>query len=170
MIELAPFESLGAISVLSRLDPNDLIEAHLVRGAQANHLDIFADWRAMQSHAVLSLVLKDRKTGGKPFAVLALGHTGQAGVGQAALLACDHARYRRQLVNASRQIRDRMPEFCSEWGIHRIEARCWSKHPTAGGFLTACGFKYEADLPGFGADGLETFQQFAWIFEQPEGS
>ena len=62
MIELAPFANLAAHSVLSRLDPNDLIEAHLVRGGRADHLDIFADWRAMQSHALLSLVLKDGRS------------------------------------------------------------------------------------------------------------
>lgn len=162
MITLVPFENLAAMSVLSRLDPYDLIEAQLVRGGRADHLDIFADWRAMQAHALLSLVLKDDRKGGVAFAVLALGGTGQAGVAQAALLARDHARFRRGLAKAALLILAGLPGFCAERGIHRIEARCWSDHPTAARFLTYCGFARETDMPGFGLDGQARFSQFAW--------
>jgi len=170
MITLAPFDNLGAMAVLSRLDPSDLIEAHLVRGVHADHLTLFADWRGMQAQAVLSLVLKDDRRGGKPFAVLALSNTGQAGVAQAALLARDHAAHWRALATAALMIRAGLPEYCAEWGIYRIEARCWAGHPSAARFLTHCGFAPETDMPGFGPDGTAIFRQFAWITPPLEGS
>lgn len=170
MIELAPFENLAGMAVLKNLDPNDLIEAQLMRGGGVDHLDIFSDWRAMQAHAVLSLVLKDGRARGGPFAVLALGNTGQAGVAQAALLARDHKRFRRPLAEAALRIRAELPQYCAERGIHRIEARCWHGHPTASKYLEACGFRIEVDMRGFGRDGRHIFRQFAWVFTPTEGT
>lgn len=157
-----PYDDHGAMAVLSRLDPNDLIEAQLIRGAQASHLELFADWRAMQGARLLSLVLHDVRRG-CPFAVLGLAHTGQSGVAQAAMLSRDHKLYRRPLIEAALQIRNRMPQFCQDNGIHRIEARSWAMHPTAGRFLSACGFRHEIEMAGFGRDGRVPFNQFAWI-------
>lgn len=163
MISAQPYDDHAAMAVLSRLDPNDRIEACLARGANASHLAIFADWRAMQGARLVSVVLRDEARARQPFAVLALAHTGQAGVAQAALLARDHKAHRRALAQVARRIRAEMPPFCAAHGIHRIEARCWAGHPTAARFLTLCGFAHETDMPGFGADGAATFRQFAWI-------
>ncbi|MBY5988206.1 hypothetical protein [Roseovarius atlanticus] len=162
MIDLSGFTNLAGMAVLGHLDVNDLIEAQLVRGHQADHLDLFTDWKVMQAGAVVSLILSDPKTGGRPFAVLALGNTGQAGVAQAALLSKCHVRNRRSLARAALQIRARLPIFCEEVGIFRIEARCWSDHPTAPTFLHHCGFHPEVDMPGFGPKGRDRFTQFAW--------
>lgn len=170
MITPIPFENLAGMAVLSRLDLNDLAEAQLIRGVRADHLDIFSDWRGMQAAAVLSLILTDDRRGGVPFAVLALGNTGQAGVGQAALLARDHARFGRALAEAGALIRRKMPAFCAELGIHRIEARCWAEHPTAARFLKLCGFHHDTDMPGFGPDGWTVFRQFAWTQPEPKGN
>ncbi len=163
MIEARPYDDHGAMAVLSRLDPDDLIEAQLARGGAVTHLALFADWRALQGARLVSLVLRATRQGRAPFAVLALAHTGQAGVAQAALLARSHDKFRRELVCALRQIRSRLPGVCAEAGIHRIEARSWAGHPRAGAFLSACGFVHETDMPGFGAGGADVFRQFAWI-------
>ncbi|MEM7317408.1 MAG: hypothetical protein AAF408_00150, partial [Pseudomonadota bacterium] len=111
---------------------------------------------------VLSLVLRDKRRANQPFAVLALGNTGQAGVAQAALLARKHRRHARALVAACRQIRAEMPAFCSDLGIRRVEARAHAGHPRASRFLQSCGFAFETDMPGFGGDGRAVFRQFAW--------
>lgn len=161
MINLRPFDDFAAMDVIRNLDPFDQLEAEATRGATSSHLAIWADWRAMQGATVKSWVVS---TGaGTPFALVALGHTGQGGVAQAAMLARDHRRFRRELVALAVAIRDRMPGFCNELGIHRIEARAWAGHPRASTFLQLVGFKFETDMPGFGPRGTETFRQFAYV-------
>lgn len=164
MIHPRAYDELGAMAVFKALDPHDLMEAQIMRGRAVTHLALFADWQAIQPHAVLSLLLVTSPArGAKPFGLLMLGNTGQAGVAQAAFLARDHGRFRRELVQAARAIRADMPAFCRERGIHRIEARAWAGHPRASHFLQAIGFQAEAVMPGFGASGAETFIQFAWF-------
>lgn len=160
MISARPYDDMAAFAVLRDLDAFDQLEAEAVRGARATHLAIFAEWRGMEPHRVASWVVQT--AAGTPFAVVALANTGQAGVAGAAMLARDHARYRRELVQLARAIRTRMPSFAAQAGIHRIEARAWADHPRASQFLTMVGFRHEADMPGFGCDGHEMFRQFAW--------
>lgn len=161
MIELAPYDEVAALAVFRQMDLHDLMESRLIRGMAAHHLQLFAEWHAAQGGLVLSLVARDRAQG-VPFALLALGQTGQHGVAQAALLARDHGRFRRELAQAGLRIRLELPEICSGLGIHRIEARCWRDHPTAAAFLRACRFRHECDMPGFGPKGAFTYRQFAW--------
>ncbi|MBR9765471.1 MAG: hypothetical protein GYB53_18605 [Rhodobacteraceae bacterium] len=169
MIDLRPFREDDAMQVFRHLEPMDHIEAELVRGASASHLRLFADWCAVQGAQVVSLVLCTRPgPAGVPFAVLGLGHTGQAGIAQAALVARDHQRFRHSLGQAAVLIRRRMPAFCAEAGIRRIEARCWEGHPSAARFLTLCGFHRECLMPGFGGYGHVAFEQFAWIASPPD--
>lgn len=165
MIQLRPFTDAEAWRVFLFLDGFDFIEAELVRGARALNVSLFADWRQVEGARLLSYVVVGR---GGPFAVLGLSHTGQAGVAQAALLARDHKRHRRELAELGCAIRREMPAFCAEQGIHRVEARCWSDHPTASRFLEAVGFRHEADMPGFGTDGHATFQLYAYVHQQPQ--
>lgn len=163
MIQIRPYDNFAALSVFRKLDPHDLIEAELTRGVVTDHLSLFADWRAAQAHGVLSHVLAlDAAHGGTPFAVLVLGNTGQAGVAQAAMLARNHNKYRSALIHVAIAIKQEMPAFCTEVGIHRIEARSWAGHPTAAKFLTAIGFEFECNMPGFGGHGAANFDQFAW--------
>lgn len=161
MIDLRPYDDMAAMAVLSRLDPHDHMEAELVRGAGATHLALFAEWRAMEAARAASFVAT---THGRPFALLALANTGQAGVGAACLLACDHRRHRIALARLCVTVRRALPGWCAERGVHRIEARAWAAHPTAARLLTGMGFIHEADLPGFGADGQAWFRQFAWLY------
>lgn len=165
MIDLRPYDDRAAFEVFLRLDVHDFIEAETVRGGAATSAGLFADWRAAQSPRLLSIVAWAPRAYGQdvPFAVFGLSHTGQAGVAEAAMLARDHARYRRELVELARLIGARIPAFCREAGIHRIEARSLVGHPRAAGFLSACGFRFEARLPGFGPKGLSAFNQFAFI-------
>ncbi len=161
MILIRPYDDLTAHAVLSRLDLHDQIEAELVRGRSAIGLELFADWRSMRGAWVAGHVFETRT--GAPFAVGALVNTGQAGVAQAAMLARDHARYRRPLAQLACRIAVELPAFCLSHGIHRVEARCWAGHPTAARFLQAVGFAFETTLPGFGADGRAMFRQFALL-------
>lgn len=162
MIYTKAYDDHAAMTVLSNLDGQDLSEAMLVRGSPVTHLSLFADWRAMNPVRCLTWIVCRQATD-TPFAVVALANTGQAGVAGAALLARNHRTFRRELVATARVIRDNLPDIAVEFGIRRIEARCWSEHPTAARFLMACGFRHEADMPGFGAAGGVVFQQFAWI-------
>jgi RimJ/RimL family protein N-acetyltransferase len=155
----------AAISVFRWLDPSDYMEACVVRGVtHASHLDLFADWRAAQAGSVLSLILfwNDR-----PFAVLALGNTGQYGVAQGAFLARDHTTYRRGIASAAGRIRRELVEYCTTVGIRRIEARSWDRHPRAAAFLTAVGFHAEQTMDGFGPDGTSRFVQFTFLTPTP---
>lgn len=164
MIQVRPYEPVGALAVMQRLDPHDLIEAQIVRGERVTGAALFADWHAMQGARVASwLVVTSPARGGVPFGLVGVANTGQAGVAQAAFLARDHRRFRRDLAHAALRIAAEMPEFCRETGIWRIEARCHARHPSAASFLTAIGFHREAVMPGFGPTGAETFLQFAWI-------
>lgn len=165
MIDARPYSDAAALCVFRALDPHDLIEAELARGAVLPPLALFADWRMVQAGSHLSRVLHFQ---GQPFAVLVLAPGGPGGVAQAAFLARSHRRWRRPLVAAARDIRSGMRAFCEARGLHRIEARCHALHPSAGSFLTACGFHHETDLPGFGGDGQEVFRQFAWISSSKE--
>lgn len=160
MIDLRPYDDMAAMAVLSRLDPHDHMEAELVRGAGATHLSLFAEWRAMEVARAASFVAT---TNGRPFALLALANTGQAGVGAACLLACNHRRHRIALARLCVTIRRALPDWCAERGIHRIEARAWAAHPTAALLLSRMGFLFETPLPGFGADGRAVFAQFTWL-------
>jgi hypothetical protein len=161
MIRVHPFEDLAAMAVFSRLDLHDHIEVELVRGAPYTALGLFAEWRMAQAQGPVSLIATTGPSQ-RPFAVFALANSGQAGVAEGALLAADHMRHRVALARLAVAIRQRLPKFTAETGIHRIEARSWAGHPTASRLLTAIGFAHEADLPGFGRDGTHSFRQFAW--------
>tara|TARA_R110000764_G_scaffold11553_1_gene34580 strand:+ start:14638 stop:15171 length:534 start_codon:yes stop_codon:yes gene_type:complete len=160
---IQPYSDSSAMLVLSRLDPMDHIEAEQFRGRHVDRLELFADWRAMNAARVVSLVLcTGSEAAPIPFAVLGLSLTGQAGVAQAALLARNHVKFRRPLITAGAEIRGRLPAFCEENNIYRIEVRSWGGHPRAARFLTLCGFQHEIEMPGFGGASGTTFHQFAW--------
>lgn len=169
MIRVRPFDDLAAMAVFHRLDVHDHIEAELVRGVSYTALGLFAEWRMAQAQGPVSLVATTGPAD-RPFAIFCLGHTGQAGVAQGALLAADHTRHRIALARLAVAIRQKMPAFATETGINRIEARCWAGHPTAARLLAGMGFAHETDLPGFGRDGSQTFRQFAWIKPAPAPS
>lgn len=163
-LDLAPWTDLAGYAVLSRLDAADLTEAAIVRGAGTSPLQLFAEWRAMEPHRIVSLVASRRPCdGGGAFAVFGLAQTGQAGVAAAAMLACDHARHARPLARLVTLLAREMPVFAAARGIRRIEARCWSAHPTAPRLLSSIGFWPECAMPGFGPDGRAVFTQFAWV-------
>lgn len=160
MIGVAPYDPLAAMAVLRDMDPSDRLEVEAARGLRLSHLDLFAEWHGGQPGLALSHVLK--ADSGTPFALLIVAHSpGFAGVAQAALLARSHWRWRVQLARAAVHIRQEMPGWAKDHGLHRIEARCWADHPTAPRFLAGCGFTQEARMPGFGR-GRADFLQFAW--------
>lgn len=168
MIQPRPYNDADAWAVFRMLDGWDFLEAEAVRGTSASGLSLFGDWRQVEGARILShVILADRDGRSQPFAVLGLGHTGQAGVAQAALLAKCHRTFRRELAELGAVIRRELPEFCKEHGIFRVEARCWSRHPTASRLLEALGFDHETDMPGFGGDGMGVFRQFAFVPPQP---
>lgn len=166
MIEIGAYADTPAMEVFRNLDPSDWAEAQLVRGVTTDHLTLWCDWRAAQAGAVLSMLMRSTRLGGRPFAVMALAHTGVAGVAQAAMLARSHARYAPELAAVARRVRRKMPGFCRDAGINRVEARCWADHPSAAQFLRICGFSLEATLAGFGGASPVHFHQFAWTQER----
>lgn len=159
-LELRPWNDLDALIVFRTLDHHDQAEAEAVRGRSASGVQLWADWRAVEQVRIVSILAC---AAGTPFAVLGLSHTGQAGVAEAALLARSHRRFRVPLARLAVLIRRRLPVVAAEAGIHRIEARCASGHPTASRLLQGCGFHLEAIMRGFGADGRLTFRQYAWV-------
>lgn len=161
MIATRPYDDYSAYAVLSRLDAYDQIEAELTRGAAVSGLSLFAEWRAIEAARLASWVAF---TGaGNPFAVVGIVHTGQAGVGAAAMLAREHAQFRRPLAELAVLIRRQLPAYAEKTGLRRLEARAWLQHPTACDMLSAIGFQAEAVMKGFGQDGRAEFVQFAWI-------
>lgn len=164
MIATQPYDDAPAFQILSHLDPWDWLEAEATRGQAVTHLQLFAEWRAMQAARLASWVVYDDQTRTCPFALVALCHTGQRGVAGAAMLARDHRRFRRPLVELARLIRDELPGWARDAGVTRIEARAWAGHPRASFFLTSVGFRNETPdgMPGFGRAGEECFRQFAW--------
>ncbi|MEO1024035.1 MAG: hypothetical protein AAFX07_00595 [Pseudomonadota bacterium] len=164
MIELRPYSDLDAWSVFRFLDGNDFAEAEAVRGSAASNIGLFADWRQVEGARLTSSVVAGKRPSGyEPFAVVAMCHSGQAGVAQAAMLAKDHRKWRRELVELGSLMRRRLVPICEEFGVHRIEARCWNRHPTASRFLEFIGFQFETDMPGFGGSGQVVFQQYAFL-------
>lgn len=160
MISVRPYEDLAAYAVLSRLDPVDLLEAQVTRGRPTTTLEMFSDWRAANGFRLASWIVF---TGaGEPCALVGLSHTGQAGVAGAAMLARDHARFRRPLAQAASMMRSRMPAYAAETGVRRIEARAWASHPSGCDMLARIGFRVEAVMPGFGPQGIDRFVQYAW--------
>jgi hypothetical protein len=165
VIALRPYEDFAAMAVLGALDVSDRLEAEIVRGAAASHLALFADWRGMEAFREGSWVAVSGPAA-TPFAVFGLARTGQAGVAAAALLARDHARWRRALARLAILLRREAPAWCAARGIRRIEARAWAGHPTATVLLDALGFTREGDMPGFGGSFWPgaVFRQFALTF------
>ncbi|MDZ7919974.1 hypothetical protein [Rhodoferax sp.] len=166
MITLRPYEDYAAWAVFRALDVHDHMEAEAVRGASATSLALFADWRVAQAHGLLSVVAHAGPAQ-RPFAVVTMGHTGQKGVAEAAMLACDHARHACALARLAIIMRRGLPRYATDSGITRIEARSWAAHPTAARLLTAIGFTHECDMPGFGRAGEAMFRQFAWNAPAP---
>jgi hypothetical protein len=167
MIDVRPYDDHAAFHVLTNLDAEDHREAEVVRGAPTTGLAIFSDWRAIEAARLLSLVIATGHHGhGTPFAVLGLSHSGQAGVAQAAMLSRNHLKFRRPLAELALQIRRQLPVFAAEYGVRRIEARSLDGHPTAGAFLTGCGFQKDCIMPGFGPNGRDRFVQFSWTHEE----
>lgn len=161
MIRIAPFDDAAALPMFRALDPHDFMEAELMRGKTATPMQMWADWRAASVWQVVSLMAFASTGATTPFAIFALGHTGQAGVAQAALLARDHIIHRRPLARLAVAIRRGLPTEARARGIRRIEARAWAGHPTASTLLAHLGFAHECDMPGFGPDGGQTYRQFA---------
>jgi hypothetical protein len=161
MIQVRPYDDRSAMAVLQVLDIADAMEVNLVRGQVTDPLALFADWRTLQTQFLASFIAQTR--GGTPFAVFGLSPTGQAGVACAALLARDHARYRRPLAELALQVRALLPQYCRDTGLRRIEARTWAQHPTASGLLTGLGFCYEMSMRGFGPSGATVFDQYAYL-------
>ena len=159
-VTVRPFDDMLALPIFRQLDASDQIEADLIRGTSANGISLWADWRGGEPYRLLSFVAL---SGGTPFAVFSLSHTGQAGIAAGALLARDHRRFRGPLARLGAMIRRRMPAEAAARGIHRVEARCWADHPTAATLLASLGFAHECDMPGFGQTGRVIYRQFAFV-------
>lgn len=167
MIKITRYDDVASLPVFRLMDKNDFTEAEIIRGAVANPIQLWADWRAVEGFKVFSLMAYTGQAATTPFAVFGLSHTGQSGVAAAALLARDHRKFRWPLARLAATIRAQLPAEARAQGIHRIEARAWAGHPTASNLLIALGFTHEADMGGFGPAGSQTYRQFALILPEP---
>lgn len=162
-VQLRPYDNLSAHAVLTRLDPADRAEAALIRGGEADGLDLFADWRAGAAFWIGSRVaVSSPVRGAVPFAVVAVTRAIAPGIAHAALLARDHGRFRRDLVELARLLAAELPGWAARERLTRIEARSWAGHPRAAGLLMAVGFCAECVMPGFGPAGRDSLIQWAW--------
>lgn len=169
MIQTRAYDDALAEAVFRRLDVNDHIEAEMALASSIAPLALWANWRAVQGICAASFVLLTApNAGARPFAVAQLVATGQGGVVSGAFLARNHAQFQRPIAEAVALIRMKLPAFCQDHGIRRIETRCWAGHPTASRLLEHLGFTLETDMPGFGPNGAHVFRQFARTFPASE--
>ena len=163
MPAIVPWSDDLGTRVFDDLDENDMAEAMIDRGAAVSSRGLWADWRATRGTRLLDVIaVSTVRRGCKPFAVFAVAHSGRAGVGDVALLTRHVPDWRMEIGRLAAGLRIAVPAFCADLGIHRLEARSWTGHPTGGRLLVACGFPVECRLHGFGPDGRETFDQHAW--------
>jgi len=169
-IEIVDYTPQDADRVFKFIDLNDETEALHARGFAARpddfNLQIMLDWHGGQAFRIMSCVglLKGKSKVSAPFAVFAIGHTGQSGVAQAALLAKHHFGFTRELAELVILIRHALPTIAADHNIHRIEVRSWANHPTAPNLLSALGFEKECTMLGFGATGMDEYHQYARLF------
>lgn len=171
-VEIRPWDDELALKVFRNLDPNDRVEADIQRGAPATPLEMWHEWKIGRGVAYGSFVaVVPAKAGGAmaecPFAVFTLSQAGQAGIGWAALLACNHDHFRLELAQVAAQIRHGLPLLAAESNLVRIETRCWADHPTAQHLLRALGFAQECEIDVSDAIGPSRFLQFARRVDLP---
>lgn len=163
LIRVRAYSDKPALEVLENLDLNDATEVVLMRGPDdAGALAMLSDWRMVNKMGAVSFIAFVEGAD-VPFAVMSIAPDGMPGCGRAALLAKDHRLWRRELVVLAGMICKQLPVIAASMGLHRIEARTWSNHPTASALLSAVGFSLDADMPGFGVSGELSLRQFSWV-------
>lgn len=78
---------------------------------------------------------------------------------QVALIATDD--FNSIALSVTRHVKRVVEPMLRAKGITRAECRCWSEHYDARRWLSICGAREEAEIPGYGVNG-ETFIQMAW--------
>jgi hypothetical protein len=165
-ISLAPFEPIAALRVIEDLDPIDRLEVQLggIQPTPGEMLRQFIIQQAGGAH--LQIVYAHRTEGGaEPFAILGVAEALASCTGSAALIARDHAAWARPLRHLCAGLRADLPAAMAAAGFRRIEARCWSGHPTAQRLLRGIGFAFETELHGFGLSETH-WLQFAIVPEK----
>lgn len=161
---LADWDDRAVLEVLQDLDNRDWLELVAAKGRAASAFDLWAEWRQLRGLGAVRVARWDAV----PFAVLGVINAGSLGVGQAALVARDHRRWRRGLVLLARLMRSELVAFAAAQDLWRIECRSWVGHPSAASLLAHLGFRLEAELAGFHPRGQGVFLQWAWTRADPE--
>lgn len=165
-ISLAEFEPIAALRVIEDLDPIDRLEVHLggVTPSAGEILRQFVIQQAGGAH--LQIAYAHRPEGGaEPFAILGVAEVLASGTGSAALIARVHGQWAGPLRRLCLGLRADFPRAMAIAGFRRVEARCWSGHPTAAHLLRGIGFEFETELHGFGLSETH-WLQFAIVPEK----
>ncbi|MEC9435152.1 MAG: hypothetical protein VYD87_19800 [Pseudomonadota bacterium] len=163
-LSLAALEPGPALAVLADLDRHDRTEAGFALGSRFEPGEALRQiLRQEAAGALFFTVWSHAPAGGAmPFAIGGFSPVYMPGCVAGALLARDHRRWRRPLARLALALRVDLPGWARARGVDRIEARCWSSHPTAPGLLGAIGFAREAAVPRFVNDPAP-LQQFALL-------
>ncbi|MDF2235382.1 hypothetical protein P2H44_22735 [Albimonas sp. CAU 1670] len=156
-LSLTPLTCGPALRVLQELDPQDRREAGCALNGDASPDFLLREFLRRQGEGGHVFVAWSHRPegGADPFAILGVAAIIASGVGSAALLARRHDRWRPQLRALAFALRVDLPPWARLQGFHRLEARSWSDHPTAGTLLGAIGFRHELRLVGFAAGGAD---------------
>jgi hypothetical protein len=165
-LSLGEFQPRAALRVIEDLDPLDMLELRL-GGVTPTTDEILRQMLIQQaSGAYFQIAYAHRPEGGaEPFAILGIAEALASCTGSAALIARDHVAFARPLRRLCAGLRADLPTVMAATGFRRVEARCWSGHPTAPHLLRAIGFKFETELHGFGLSETH-WLQFAIVPEK----
>ncbi|SDW15693.1 hypothetical protein SAMN05444336_101269 [Albimonas donghaensis] len=163
-LSMEPLAPAPALAVLTDLDAHDRMEAAFTLGSHFDAGDALRQLICQEAAGGLFFtVWRHAPEGGAlPFALVGFSPVYMPGCFAGALLARDHRRWRRPLAQLAAAMRADLPAWAQARGVARIEARCWSSHPTAPALLTAIGFAREATVPRF-IDDPAPLQQFALL-------
>ncbi|SFI60522.1 hypothetical protein [Albimonas pacifica] len=150
-LSLTPLQPRAALEILGDLDACDRREAALALGGACDAEDLLRGFlHRQQQGAHVFVAWSHRPEGGAaPLAVLGVDELLARGVGSAALLARPHRRWAGPLRALAYALRQDLPLWARATGFHRLEARSWAEHPTAGRLLRGIGFRHELRMRGF---------------------
>lgn len=149
-LSLAPFAPRAALRVIEDLDALDRVEIQLggIDPTPDEILRQFVIQSAGGAHFQIAYAHAP-EGGATPFAIIGVAEALAVGTGSVALIARDHRAWARPLRRLAAGLRADLPTAMCRSGLRRLEARCWSAHPTAPRLLRAIGFAFETELRGF---------------------
>jgi hypothetical protein len=166
-LSLTAFDPAPALRVLDGLDLHDRQEVHMGFGIDLTPGQLLRGLLSQElTGGHLAIAWHHAPEGGAaPFAIVGVARGAAAGSGVASLIARDHLQWHPAIRRLVIALRDDLPGWMLSNGFRRIEARCWTKHPTAAELLRGMGFVFETEIHGFGVTS-SPWAQFALVPER----